>query len=116
MFKFGVSFNYKNEKRNAFLHLMIPAVVALPLILFTIGVYEPDWDESPEFLQWAGPELLRDNICISVTMSFSIFIRSLYIRFAALNTLLRSHMIFIDFPFFRLHWPTQLMSVIRRTA
>lgn len=110
MLKIGISFNYKDEKRSAFLHLIIPALISIPLLMVTVVVYEPDWDSSPQFLEWAGPEFLRDNICIFVTMSFSIFIRSLHIRFAALNTLLRFHCFYLLCVSSRFIWQ-QLMLI-----
>lgn len=89
--KFGISFNYSNENRRAFSYLITPTLIAFVLIILNIIAVVPDWNVlmSFKFLQWAGPQFLRSIECITVSMSFTIFLRSLYIRFATLNSLLR---------------------------
>lgn len=91
MSKFGILFDYKSENRHAFLFLMIPMLITFPVEMLTIIEFNPDWKTSARFLRWSVPHLLRSWFCISISVSFAIFIRCLYIRFAGINTLLRSH-------------------------
>lgn len=87
----GISFNYKNEKRRVLLYILVPTLIVPILLVMNVILFESNSRTSLNFLRWAAPQLLRSTECISVARSFAIFIRSLYIRFAALNFLLRSH-------------------------
>lgn len=75
----------RKETRHAFLCFMIPTLMTLPILT---GVYYIRRD----FLRSCCPRYLRTITCISVSMSYALFIRSLYIRFATLNSLLRSEL------------------------
>lgn len=68
---------------------MIYTIVHIPLLTMDILDSEPSWITQ---LQWAAPDLFVFFVFITVILSFAMFIRSLYKRFAALNALLRSHL------------------------
>lgn len=85
--KFAIFFNYKNEHRRASFYLAAPTFLTLVILIVEAFVSGPIVPIN--YLQWNGPPFLRTILCITVSMSYAIFIRSLYMRFAALNSLLR---------------------------
>lgn len=96
--RFGICFNYKMENQRAFLYLMIPWLYDIFLSVPTFFYFsEPESRTALDFLILIGPTFFRAFINTSISWSFVIFIRSSYIRFAALNSLIRSDCCFIDF-------------------
>lgn len=86
--KFGINFNYKMEKWRAFLYLMVPILLIFILQTIDFLLFQFDW-KHPLHILWIGPNSLRFIVCVLAPMAFVIFIRSLYIRFETLNSLLR---------------------------
>lgn len=93
--KVGFFFNHKEENRRAIFYLLTPTSIAV-LIVIT-PVFGIEYSDKEYIMQRYGARFLRSLGCIAVLMSSSIFIRSLYMRFAAINTLLR-------FCFYLLFW------------
>lgn len=87
--KFGFYFDYKHECRRNWVYLAIPNLFVSILLIISNFLYNENWHESFDFLQWYCPFLLRSVVWISIVISFKTFIRNLYERFAALNSLLR---------------------------
>lgn len=88
MSKFGFYFNYKNEARRALYYLMTPTLIGLALVLCAFATV----DDPLTFIfvsKYLLRKYLRTNVCISISVSFAIFMRCLYMRFVALNALLR---------------------------
>lgn len=92
MSEFGISFDYKAQNRRATIYLILPTLIVLALTIIEPAVNPLTWkSEFLILLRRFTPGLIWSFAWIAVTMSYAVFIRSLYIRFAALNTLLRSH-------------------------
>lgn len=72
-----------------YFYLILYTIVHIPLLTMDILDSEPNWKTQ---LQWAATDLFAFFVFIIVTLSFAMFIRSLYKRFGALNALLRSHL------------------------
>lgn len=89
---FGLHLNHKTENRGALIHLMVPTLYALSLLISTVVVYEKNLSE---ILEGVVPPFLQSMVWVSVTMSFVVFMRCLYMRFAALNCLLRFRHFFL---------------------
>lgn len=90
MLKFEILFDYKEEARRSLLYLIAPTLTTIATIFaFAIA----DWDQHTflYFLKYFDRKFHRTIMCIATSVPFAIFIRSLYIRFAALNSLIRYH-------------------------
>lgn len=86
---------------------MIPTLAIYPIIT---GVFFLRHD----FLRSCCPRYLRTITCISVSVSYALFIRSLYKRFATLNSLLRSHLHYFIFFFRRFSLEEYQFPIIQR--
>lgn len=86
--KFGVYLNYKKEARRTFFYLVAPTLTTITLITtYLVGVRDP---LSLSFVfKCICRKYIRSIISVTISASFAIFIRNLYIRFDALNSLLR---------------------------
>lgn len=89
MLKFGIYFNYEHEYRRAWIYLITPTLLALTIIVASIFTYEYNSLKSFSYLRWYYPYFVRSIVWISITISFETFLRSLYERFVALNSILR---------------------------
>ena len=92
MLKFNVYFNYKNERRRAWLLLIMGVLVVGILLTTSILILDNvDLMASPiiYFVSELFPYFLRLSVWIVIDTTFIIFIRNLYDRFVALNSLLR---------------------------
>lgn len=85
--KFGIFFNHKIENRRALFYLVAPTLSTVPLTTVTV-LNSIDFGKDNIF-QRDSALLLRSLACIAVSMAFTIFIRGLNKRFAALNSFLR---------------------------
>lgn len=89
MSKFGIYFNYKHDYRRALAYLVIPTFTTIMLISMANLTYEMYANKSLSFILYEDITTLRSFIWIPIVTSFTTFIRSLRVRFAALNSLLR---------------------------
>lgn len=94
MSRWKVHFNYKNEYWRACIHIIVP--VLLTFIMQTVSFLVFDVIESKQsnytltsVFKSESPHILRNSIWIVILYPFIIFIRNLYDRFNALNSLLR---------------------------
>lgn len=86
--RFEILFNYKKEARRSFVFLMAPTLAAGALITHYLAC-ERDWLSFYFVFKCFCRKYNRFVIYTSTSASFAIFMRSLYIRFATLNCLLR---------------------------
>lgn len=98
MSKFGTTFDYSSENRCVTICLMVPTLIVLALTVIEASINQHNWNAGLLFLlQKYAPGLLWSFAWIAVSMSYAVFMRGLYLRFEALNTLLR----------YRLHYNAQ---------
>lgn len=88
MWRFQISFNYTREAQRSFLYLMTPTMTTITLIATYLVAEREKFSLSFVFQSYCR-RYIRSIICVSISASFAIFMRSLYIRFAALNFLLK---------------------------
>lgn len=86
--KFGGSLDYKAENRGASIYFMIPTLISLALTVIEPAANPSRWSTNiPIFLQELVPGTIWSFTWVAISVSYAVFIRSMYIRLAAMNKL-----------------------------
>lgn len=91
MSRLKIHFDYKNEYRHAWMHIIAPMALTFLMQFIPFLLMESKQSNHTLFhvIQNESPHYLRNSMLIAILYPFIIFIRNLHNRFNALNSLLR---------------------------